>query len=85
MPEGDTIHRTAPALDRALAGGELMRFQAPRLRYRRIPPRTIVEGVEADLCRDDADIGEAVRQGAPPRGTYWCPACRPARSGTPAR
>lgn len=254
MPEGDTIHRTALALDRALAGGELIRFEAPRVRHRPFAPGTIVEGAEAvgkhclirfddgrtlhthmgmsgswhlyrtgerwqrspaglravvavpkweavcfgassveltaapalahlgpDLCRDDADIDEAVRRiatladversvgdvlldqhvasgigniwkneacfacgidpstpialldgderrrlllaaasrlrrsvagnrpalavygragkacprcdgtiewarlGAPPRGTYWCPACQPARSGTPAR
>ena len=47
MPEGDTIHRTAAALDRALAGKELVRFEAPRLVFRSFPDGTIVEGAEA--------------------------------------
>lgn len=31
MPEGDTIHRAAARLRPALVGGELLRFEAPRL------------------------------------------------------
>lgn len=47
MPEGDTIHRTAAALDRALAGRELVRFAAPRLVVAPFPDGTVVEGAEA--------------------------------------
>ena len=48
MPEGDTIHRAAAALDRALAGRVLTRFEAPRLPpHRPFPPGTVVTGVEA--------------------------------------
>ena len=63
MPEGDAIHRTALALDRALAGGELMRFHAPRLRYRPFPPGTIVEGAEAvgKHCLVRFDDGRTLR------------------------
>ena len=47
MPEGDTIWRTAHALDQALAGHELVRFEAPRLRFRPFPAGTVVDGAEA--------------------------------------
>lgn len=47
MPEGDTIHRSAAALDKALAGRVLTRFEAQRLRFRPFPPGTVVTGVEA--------------------------------------
>jgi endonuclease VIII len=63
VPEGDTIHRTALALDRALAGGELTRFQVPRLRHRPFPPGTIVEGAEAagKHCLIHFDDGRTLR------------------------
>ena len=47
MPEGDTIFRAASALDRALAGRTLTRFEAPRLPHRPFPPGTVVLGAEA--------------------------------------
>lgn len=47
MPEGDTIFRTARALDQALAGKELVRFEAPRLRYAPFPAGTVVHGAGA--------------------------------------
>jgi endonuclease-8 len=47
VPEGDTIFRTARALDQALAGRRLVRFEAPRLRVVPFPEGTIVEGAEA--------------------------------------
>ncbi|MCU1483723.1 MAG: nei [Actinomycetia bacterium] len=47
MPEGDTIFRTAKALDQALAGRVLTRFEAPRLRYAPFAPGTVVDGAEA--------------------------------------
>ena len=47
MPEGDTIFRAARALDQALAGRELVRFEAPRLRYPPFPAGTVVLGAEA--------------------------------------
>jgi len=47
MPEGDTIHRTARTLDTALAGRALVRFEAPRLRFRPFAEGTVVEAVEA--------------------------------------
>ena len=47
MPEGDTIHRTARTLHAALAGRVLVRFEAPRLRFRPFPEGTVVEAVEA--------------------------------------
>ena len=47
MPEGDTIHRSARALDRALAGRTLIRFEASRLRHRPFPAATVVVGAEA--------------------------------------
>ncbi len=47
MPEGDTIHRAARALDAALAGRTVTRFEAPRLRARPVADGTLVEGVEA--------------------------------------
>lgn len=47
MPEGDTIHRSAWALDRALAGRALVRFEAQRLTFEPFPPGTTVLGAEA--------------------------------------
>ena len=47
MPEGDTIFRAAAALDRALAGRVLRRFEAPRLAHRPFRPGTTVTKVEA--------------------------------------
>jgi endonuclease-8 len=47
VPEGDTILRTAQALDQALAGRVLVRFEAPRLLFRPFPEGTSVDGVEA--------------------------------------
>jgi endonuclease-8 len=47
VPEGDTIFRTARSLDQALAGKTLVRFEAPRLRFRPFPPDTVVDGAEA--------------------------------------
>lgn len=47
MPEGDTIHRAARALDAALAGRTVIRFEAPRLGVRSVVPGTLVEGAEA--------------------------------------
>ena len=63
MPEGDTIWRTAAALDGALAGKELVRFQAARLVYRPFAPGTIVEGAEAvgKHCLVHFDDGRTLR------------------------
>lgn len=47
MPEGDTIHRTAETLRRALDGRPLRAFEAPRLVRRGPEPGSRVEGVEA--------------------------------------
>jgi len=47
VPEGDTIFRTAQALDQALAGRVLTRFEAPRLRFPPFPPGTVVDGADA--------------------------------------
>ncbi len=47
MPEGDTIHRTAATLHKALAGRALVRFEAPRLGGPLPLPGTRVEEVEA--------------------------------------
>ncbi len=47
MPEGDTIHRTARTLHAALSGRTMVRFEAPRLRFRPFPEGTVIEGVEA--------------------------------------
>jgi endonuclease-8 len=48
VPEGDTIHRSAAALDRALAGRVLVRFEGKRLPpHRPFRPGTVVTGVEA--------------------------------------
>src|SRR5687767_14491459 len=49
MPEGDTIHRAARTLQRALAGKPLVRFSAPRAKGPVSPPGpgTLVEAVEA--------------------------------------
>ena len=63
MPEGDTIHRTADALDRVLAGQPLVRFEAPTLRYRPFPDGTIVEGAAAvgKHCLVHFDDGRTLR------------------------
>lgn len=63
MPEGDTIHRTAAALDRALAGKELVRFDAPRLTYAPFAPGTVVEGADAvgKHCLVRFDDGRTLR------------------------
>lgn len=47
MPEGDTIHRTADGLRRALTGGTVRSFEARRLVQRGPEPGTQVDGVEA--------------------------------------
>jgi endonuclease-8 len=47
VPEGDTIHRTARALDRALAGERLVGIELPRLRFAPFATDTLVEGVDA--------------------------------------
>src|SRR3954447_22244072 len=63
LPEGDTIHRTAAALDRALAGKELVRFETPRLRVAPFPSGTIVEGAKAvgKHCLIHFDDGRPLR------------------------
>ena len=63
MPEGDTIHRTTAALDRALGGKELVRFEAPRLRVARFVSGTIVEGANAvgKHCLIHFDDGRTLR------------------------
>ena len=63
MPEGDTIHRTARTLDRALAGERLVRLELPRLRFAPFPPETLVEGVDAagKHCLVRFDDGRALR------------------------
>lgn len=47
MPEGDTIHRSAATLRRALEGRTLTRLEAPRLPRPMPPPGTAVTTVEA--------------------------------------
>lgn len=47
MPEGDTIHRTAARLRRALQGRRLTRLEAPRLPRPMPPPGTRVDAVTA--------------------------------------
>ena len=47
MPEGDTIHRSAATLRRALEGRRLTRLQAPRLPRPMPPPGTSVRSVTA--------------------------------------
>jgi endonuclease-8 len=47
MPEGDTIHRTASRLRPALAGAELIRFEAARLRGDRPKLGDTIDAVEA--------------------------------------
>ena len=51
MPEGDTIHRTAATLSRAIARGSITRFEVPGLRARQVPqaprPGELVERVAA--------------------------------------
>lgn len=59
MPEGETIFRSAHTLDRALAGRELVRFEAPVVELTEVPA---VEHLGPDLCRPDADLGNAVRR-----------------------
>ena len=63
MPEGDTIHRTARNLGLALAGRELVRFEAPRLHVEPFPPGTVVDGVEAvgKHCLIRFDDGRTLR------------------------
>lgn len=63
LPEGDTIHRAAAALDRALAGKELVRFDAPRLVVEPFPPGAIVEGAAATgkHCLIRFDDGRTLR------------------------
>lgn len=47
MPEGDTIHRAAATLRRAVGGQELIAFEAPRLAGNGPAPGETVDGVEA--------------------------------------
>ena len=47
MPEGDTLHRAANRLRPALAGAELIRFEAPRLLGDRPKPGVHIRDVEA--------------------------------------
>ena len=47
MPEGDTIHRSAATLRRALVGRRLSRLQAPRLDRALPPPGTGVDDITA--------------------------------------
>jgi endonuclease VIII len=47
VPEGDTIFRSARALDLALAGRRLVRFDAARLTFTPFPPETTVLGAES--------------------------------------
>jgi endonuclease-8 len=63
LPEGDTLHRTASALDRALGGKELVRMEAPRLLFRPFPAGTIVVGAEAvgKHCLVAFDDGRTLR------------------------
>jgi len=63
VPEGDTIHRTAVNLDRALGGKTLVRFDAPRLRWAPFPAGTVVEGVDAvgKHCLIHFDDGRTLR------------------------
>jgi endonuclease-8 len=63
LPEGDTIHRTASALDRALAGKEVVRMAAPRLLFAPFPAGTIVVGAEAvgKHCLIAFDDGRTLR------------------------
>ncbi len=63
MPEGDTIFRTARALDRALGGRPLARFEARRLSFRPFAPTTRVIGAEArgKHCFVHFDDGRSLR------------------------
>jgi endonuclease VIII len=63
VPEGDTIHRTAAALDRVLAGEALVRFEAPTIRFRPFAEGTSVEGVDAvgKHCLVHFDDGRTLR------------------------
>lgn len=63
MPEGDTIHRTAASLDRALAGKQLVRFAAPRLVFEPFPEATVVDGADAvgKHCLVRFDDGRTLR------------------------
>lgn len=47
MPEGDTIFRAATVLRRALAGAEVLRFEAAAVRSPTLPSGTRVRSVEA--------------------------------------
>jgi endonuclease-8 len=63
VPEGDTIHRTARNLGLALAGRELVRFEAPRLRFEPFAPGTVIDGVDAvgKHCLIRFDDGRTLR------------------------
>ena len=63
VPEGDTIHRTAQALDRALAGKVLVRIELPRLRFTPFPLTTLIDGVDATgkHCLIRFDDGRVLR------------------------
>jgi len=63
VPEGDTIHRTAANLDRALGGKVLVRFDAPRLRWTAFPEGTVVDGADAvgKHCLIHFDDGRTLR------------------------
>jgi endonuclease-8 len=63
VPEGDTIHRAARSLDRALAGERLVRIELPRLRYAPFAPETVIEGVDAagKHCLVRFDDGRVLR------------------------
>jgi endonuclease-8 len=63
LPEGDTIHRAAATLDRALAGKVLVRFEAPRLIVEPFPPGVTVEGAVANgkHCLIRFDDGRTLR------------------------
>lgn len=63
MPEGDTIHRTARTLDRALAGERLVRIELPRVRFVPFAPDTLIEGVDAagKHCLVRFDDGRVLR------------------------
>jgi endonuclease-8 len=63
VPEGDTIHRTAQALDRALAGERLLRIELPRIRFAPFAADTLVDGVDAvgKHCLVRFDDGRVLR------------------------
>ncbi len=63
MPEGDTIFRSARALDQALAGRDLVRFEARRLVFEPFAPATRVASAEArgKHCLVHFDDGRTLR------------------------